>query len=231
MRRVLVLENDPGDGPGHLAPALRATGVASTVVRVHAGEPVPSVDAADGFVILGGAMGVYESDAHPWIEDEADLVREAVAAKVPVLGICLGAQLIAHALGGRAFVADAPEVGVVTSRLTVAGERDPLSEFLPGPYLAFHQDTFEVPPDAELLAASSSFPHVFRSGSALAIQSHPEVTVEGATYWGRRSPLPARAGVDYDAVIDEMERAVSPERAIALFSAWIEQDGGGAGEA
>lgn len=223
MTRVIVLENDAGDPPGHLVTALRSAGVEEHLVRVHAGEPVPALADAAGVVILGGGMGVYESASHPWIEDEAGLVRAAVAADVSVLGICLGAQIVAHALGGRVFPADTPEVGVVTSTLTSAGERDPLGELLVGPYLAFHQDTFDLPPDAHLLASSPAFPQAFRSGSALAIQSHPEVSFDDAMAWGRRSPLPRRAGVDYDSVMAEMHDSVRPERAIRLFEAWIEE--------
>ncbi len=221
MSPICVLENDAGDGPGHLTPALEGAGVETVLVRAHRGDPVPPVGDASGIVILGGAVGVYESEAFPWIEDEARLVREAVAADIPVLGICLGAQIIAHALGGRVFLAEKPEVGVVTATLTAAGGRDPLAPFLPGPYLAFHQDTFELPAGAELLAATPAFPHVFRCGSALAIQSHPEVSIEDATRWGQLSSLPDRAGVDYGSVMAEMEDVVRPERAVALFSAWI----------
>lgn len=221
MERLLIVENDAGDGPGHLLPAAIAAELDVTVVRVHAGEAVPSVDDADRFVILGGAMGVYEADAHPWIEDEAHLVRDAVAADIPVLGICLGAQIIAHALGGSVYRADTPEVGVVRSVLTKAGSRDPLADHLTRPFLAFHQDTFELPPGSELLAESDRFPQVLRAGSALAIQSHPEVSVDVAAMWGERSPLPSRAGVDYDTVLDEMRESVRPEDAIGLFSAWL----------
>jgi len=221
MERVVILENDAGDPPGYLLPALEETGVAPTVVRVHAGEAVPTVDAADRFVILGGAMGVYESDDHPWIEAEAGLVRDAVARDLPVLGICLGAQIIAHALGGRVFVADTPEVEVVAATLTDAGRQDSVGVYLERPFLAFHQDTFELPPDAELLATSDRFPQVFRAGSALAVQSHPEVSIDIAVGWGERSPLPTRAGVDFDSVLDEMKRSVRPEDAVGFFSAWM----------
>ena len=222
MQPVLILENDPGDGPGYLGDALEHANVSTSLVRVHAGDPVPDLGSSAGVVILGGSMGAYESPTHAWLDDEARLVREAVARTVPVLGICLGAQLIAQALGGRAFPAERPEVAVLRSRLTPAGERHPLARFLTGPYLAFHQDTFDVPEDATLLASSESYPHVFRCGSALGIQAHPEVSSDVAARWGERSPLPERAGVDYATVISEMERLVPPSRPIALFSAWID---------
>jgi GMP synthase (glutamine-hydrolysing) len=219
---LLILENDPGDGPGYLGDALEHADVPASLVRVHAGDPVPELGSAAGVVILGGPMGAYESATHPWLDDEARLIREAVAHNAAVLGICLGAQLIAHALGGRAFQAERPEVAVARSRLTPAGERHPLAPFLTGPYLAFHQDTFDLPEDATLLASSEAYPHVFRCGSALGIQPHPEVSSDVAARWGERSRLPERAGVNYATVISEMERRVPPSRPAALFSAWID---------
>ena len=222
MRTVLILENDEGDQPGYLGDALAAASVPTELVRVHAGDPVPPLPTNGAVVILGGSMGVYEADEYPWIEEQAELVRDAVAADVPVLGICLGAQIIAHALGGHVYLAERPEVGVIEATLTPAGIRDPLGEHLAGPYLVFHQDTFRLPPEAELLAASDRFPQVFRCGSALAVQPHPEVSAEVATSWGQRSPLPERAGIDLDAELTRMRAEVPPERALALFAAWID---------
>ncbi len=224
MRTILIIENDDGDQPGYLGDALEAADVPTELIRVHAGDPVPPLGNAGAVVILGGSMGVYEVDEHPWIEEEADLVRAAVTAEVPVLGICLGAQIIAHALGGHAYLAERPEVGVIEATLTPAGMRDPLAEYLAGPYLVFHQDTFRLPPNAELLAASDRFPQIFRCGSALAVQPHPEVSVEVAASWGQRSALPERAAVDLDAELDVMRRMVTPERATAFFSAWIDTE-------
>ena len=221
--RVLVVENDPGSPIGYLADAFVAAGVSTQTVS---GDRLPAYDSPlkhEAIVILGGFMGAYDDADHPWLLDQRDLIRRAVDTDVPILGICLGAQLIAHATGGSAFLAERPEVAVVSLQLTAAGVEDPLAEHLRAPVVTYHQDSFTLSDDAVLLAASDRFPQVFRMGSALGIQPHPEVSKERVTEWTKDRSLPDRAGVTTDGLLADIERLVDREDALALFAAWIDE--------
>jgi GMP synthase (glutamine-hydrolysing) len=221
MDPILVIENDAHDPLGHLGDVLEERNVTAEVVRPGSGEAIPSLEGYSAVVVLGGEQGAYESELHPHLADEMQLIRDAVASDVPLLGICLGAQLVAHALGGRAYLAERPEVAVMQPTLTAEGAQDPLAPHLVKPTLVFHQDSFEVPPGARTLAVSDRFPQVFRCGSALAIQPHPEVRIEDVEHWIAASDIPERAGVDADALLDDMRSKVDRNDAAALFEAWL----------
>ena len=120
--RLLVVQHEPSAPPGLLTPAAAATGVELQVVEAP-GQPVPTtLDGADGLVVLGGVMDADETDAYPHLARTMDLVRDAAARSVPTLGICLGAQLAAAALGGRAYPGPAgEELGWTKVELTEAG--------------------------------------------------------------------------------------------------------------
>src|SRR5207249_2042732 len=108
MNRVLAVQHEEFEGPGTLGTALQACQV--RVVRTFAGEAVPGELAEDGLVVLGGGMGVHESDRLPHLRDELRLLRDAVGRERPVLGICLGSQLLAAALGGAVGKAPRKEI-------------------------------------------------------------------------------------------------------------------------
>ena len=243
MQPLLVIENDPRDPAGYLGEAIEARKltIASSqsaggavwmlvlgdltivVARPSLGDPIPHVDGWAAVIVLGGPQGAYESDLHPYLADEMQLIRDAVAAGVPVLGICLGSQLIAHALGGRAFKADAPEVRVITPLLTTEAAGDPIATLLATPVVTFHQDTFDLPPHAIVLARSDRFTQAFRCGSALAIQPHPEASADRVASWLPKTQLPQQAGVDGMEVVAAMRREVRPATAIDLFDAWLDE--------
>lgn len=223
---VVVLQHGPQVPPGYVAAALAAAGVESEVVPLHTGAAMPSVDGWDGIVSLGGAMGAYDETKYPFLVTEKALLRDAVAAGVPVLGLCLGCQLLADALGGRAYLADAPEIIFASIPRTEAGAVDPVVGLMTDPVLSFHQDTWDLPPDATLLAATEDHPQAFRLGSALGIQSHPEASPELVAEWivsevGERHL--AVAGVDGSELIAAMAAGRDESRAMAarVFAAWL----------
>jgi len=149
------------------------------------------------------------ADHIPWIPRELELLREAHASDVPVLGICFGGQLLARALGARCYRSDASEIGWLPVR-----SRD--SDLVPeGPWFQWHFDTFEPPPGAELVAESDVGPQAFVAGRSLGLQFHPEVTTEIMEDWVRvyRHELDDE-GVDPDALLAETyERAESARSA------------------
>jgi GMP synthase (glutamine-hydrolysing) len=159
------------------------------------GQPVPAtLDGADGLVVLGGAMDADDTDDYPHLLATMDLVRHAAAREAPTLGICLGGQLAAQALGGRAYPGPAgEELGWAKIELTTAGRVDPVTGALrePAELFEWHHDTFDPPPGATLLAGGAVYPQAFRLGSVVAVQFHPEVDepmLRG--WWAGTTPPP-----------------------------------------
>lgn len=185
--RVLVTQHHPDEGPGLLGGFLAARGAELVTVHAHAGQAVPRDPAGfDMLVSMGGPMNVYEESAHPWLADENVLLGAAVRAGMPVLGVCLGAQLIAKALGAAVSKAPVEEVGWRTVRLTAEGADDPLFAGL-GPELTvlqWHGDTFAIPEGGRLLATGDQVPHqAFAWGRAYGLQFHVEATPEIVAAW------------------------------------------------
>lgn len=168
--RAIVLQHVAPEGPGLIARALQQAGLGLHVVRVDQGERVPgSVAGAAALVVMGGPMGVYQTDRYQHLRDELRLIQSALQHDTPVLGICLGSQLLAAALGARVFPGPRKEIGWYDVTLTSAAAHDPLWRDLPSPFPAFHWhgDVFELPAHAEPLAASALTPlQGFRFGEA-----------------------------------------------------------------
>jgi GMP synthase-like glutamine amidotransferase len=179
---VLVVEHADAEGPVRIGDALEAAGHRLHHLAAHRGEPVPrTVEGLAGLVVMGGLQDAYSDEGFPSRQDERALLADAVQQGTPTLGVCLGAQLLADAVGGAAKPGDAPEVGWLPVELTEAAAEDPLLAGVPSPLtvLQWHFDTFELPPDAVLLATSPQYRNqAFRIGErAWGLQLHVEVDV------------------------------------------------------
>ena len=175
--KVQILQHVPFEGPGSMAAWLAARRMEVGCTRLFAGDPLPRADQVDALVALGGPMSVNDEDALDWLRPEKQLVRDAVARGIPVMGVCLGAQLIASALGARVYPGAAKEIGWFPIR----GLPDVAPKFqFPAECLAFHWhgETFDLPAGAVRLASSAGCENqAFQLGrNVIALQFHLETT-------------------------------------------------------
>jgi GMP synthase-like glutamine amidotransferase len=176
-RRVHVLQHVAFEGLGSLADLLDARGAQATWTRFHAGDALPAVDTIDAVIALGGPMSVNDEASLPWLVDEKRFIHAAMQRGLPVLGICLGAQLIASACGARVYPATQREIGwFAVDVLPAARAR----WAWPDRFDAFHWhgETFDLPAGAERLAATAACPNqAFRIGTkVVGLQFHLEMT-------------------------------------------------------
>lgn len=190
--RLLVIQPDEQDPLGPLGAWLTDAG-AELDVREPGAIPADT-EGYQGVVCLGGHMGAYDDLDHPWLADVRRLLAEATTKGLPTLAICLGAQLLAVATGGRVVTGpDGPEVGPLLVAKRDLGWNDPLfadMPFMPD-VMQFHSDVVEqLPPNASLLAASTLYPHqAFRVGrAAYGLQFHIETTTELVESWAADNP-------------------------------------------
>lgn len=173
-----MLQHHPAEPPGLLAEILEAKGFALRLWRSYEEEPLPPIP--DGLIVMGGPMGVYEQEQYPHLAAEIQLIRRAIDAQTPVLGICLGSQLIAVALGATVYPAASPEIGWYPVQLSEASRTDPLWRSAPRQFTAFHWhgDAFPLPDGAVALASSALTPvQAFRFAQHVyGILFHLEVT-------------------------------------------------------
>jgi GMP synthase (glutamine-hydrolysing) len=135
-------------------------------------------------VILGGPIGVYETEDYPFLTEEIELLKHRLARNLPTLGICLGAQLIAHALGAKVYAGSQKEIGWSSLEIKPVAQ-NPLTSLADTPVLHWHGDTFDLPQNAELLASSTLYPNqAFKIGNnILALQFHVEVASDAMEKW------------------------------------------------
>lgn len=187
-RPVLFLIQIEIEGPGRIADCLRQRGLPSEEVHLYRGDPLPdSPKPYSAVVPLGGPMNVYEEERYPFLRDEDRLLRRALAEELPVLGLCLGAQLLAKAAGAKVRKNPTAEIGWMDVDILPEGQADPLFSGLPTrlPVFQWHGDTFELPEGAEWLASSPRCTHqAFRLGRrAYGLQFHLEVTPAMVIEW------------------------------------------------
>jgi len=211
-----VLQHHPDEHPGSLRRLLEEMGFCLSTVELDAGEPIPALDAFDVLLVMGGPQQVWEDDEHPWLADERAAIRTWVGAlRRPFLGVCLGHQLLADAMGGRVARMPRAEIGVLDVRRTPDGAKDRLFGLLPTvfPGLQWHEaEVVEAPPDSTVLAQSAASPvQAFRVGHcALGVQFHVEVEPDTVSKWAAVPDYARTLALEFGSA-DTLKRAVAAQ--------------------
>jgi GMP synthase-like glutamine amidotransferase len=195
--RILVLQHIACEPPGEYEDVLHERRAELVRVELDRGEPLPDWRSFDAVIAMGGPMDTFEEDLHPWLAGEKRAIAELVRAGRPFWGVCLGAQLLADALGGRVYTGAAPEVGVLPITLTASAGADPVTTGLP-----------ETLPT--LLASSQAYPNqIFRAAGrrAYGLQCHLEVSTKLVSEW-----------LEVPAYAESLERANGPGAAEKMLA-------------
>ena len=230
MAKIWVLQHAPTGTLGTIAEALESAALEWQYVRVFDGQPVPAhMNGADGLIVLGGVEAVYQLDRYPHLRPEIALIENALKAGRPVLGVCLGSQLLATALGTNVRRAAHKEIGWHPVRLRPEARDDRLLGGLPGEFVTghWHSDIFDLPAGAVPLASSELTElQAFRyRDNAWGLLFHAELTEQIVAAWVRDSgEALQRSGIDGEEILASAPRHLSALSGIAgtIFGQWAE---------
>jgi GMP synthase (glutamine-hydrolysing) len=213
---VLIIKNVITEGPGTIEDFLRKEDISFSIVELGSGELIPPLESFDTIVVLGGSMGIYDMDKHPYLMIASRVVREAINRDMRVLGICLGSQMVAHCLGAEVYPGPEKEIGWCHIELTGEGLKDPLIRRLAihpqvGDFwrrfkvFQWHGDTFDLAPHTVLLVSSNLYKNqAFRYGDKVyGFQFHIEVTKDMLLEWFKDMPDTRQLIKETEKIYDE----------------------------
>jgi GMP synthase (glutamine-hydrolysing) len=220
--RVAFLQHSESDLPGILGDRARELGFCTRSFRAdHGATALPPPESFDLLVVMGSNESTTNRSLE-WIRDERQLVADAVAAEIPVLGICFGGQLLAQVLGGQVRRARKPEIGWLEV------DTDDPARVPAGPWLAWHEDAFTAPPGADEVARTEVSLHAYILGIQTGVQFHPEVTAAIVRPWvdhaRARGQLPRSEAEDLLSGFDTRGQAAE-RHARQLFDGVVERAG------
>jgi len=184
LMTFVAMQHVPFEGPGAISAWAYSNGHRMEICRLWAGDSLPDPDSIDGVAVMGGPMSVWETDQYPWLQPERDLIKELIQRQIPVLGVCLGAQQVAAALGAPVYSGPQKEIGFFPIQLNADEWHEFLGDQVPTPsrttVFHWHGDTFDLPTGAQRLASSPATANqAFCIGhSTVALQFHLESTME-----------------------------------------------------
>ncbi len=226
---VLIIKNVASEGPGTIEDFLKEKGMAYSILDIHdCHAEIPDIRDHSHLVVMGGPMSVYNINEHEYLSLEAALIRVFIKSKKPVLGICLGAQMIAYAIGANVYAGNRPEVGWDKVEITPEGMEDPIISSISvnnepvAEVFQWHGDTFDLPKNSIRLASSATYPNqAFRYKDCVyGIQFHIEVTPEMVREW-----FAAGKGDRIDTMFKQSD-SIYPEyrkRAMTFYKAFFTQ--------
>jgi GMP synthase (glutamine-hydrolysing) len=223
---ILIIQNVTSEGPGTIADHLRETNTSVASIDLERGHAIPDIAPFSHVIILGGPMAVYEMDKTPYLKDETRLIEKAIKTGKHVLGVCLGAQMLAHVLGSRVYPGGQKEIGWYDVALTDEGMQDRCMAELAvegrktAQVFQWHGDTFDLPANSVRLASSDIYPNqAFRySDRVYALQFHIEVTPGIVSGWLRNEK-----GIDVPLVDKRSREIYAPylKRASGFYRAFF----------
>lgn len=232
---ILALQHAACEHPGVFRQFLAEDGHTYDAVELDEGEALPSIDGYDALWVLGGPMDTWQEDAHPWLKDEKAFIRDAVEARgLPYLGLCLGHQLLADALGGEVGPSKTPEIGVMDVQLTEAGATGVFFDGLPEVFdcLQWHSaEVTKLPAGAQVLATSPDCAvQAMKWGTrAFSMQFHIEIEADTVQNWAE---IPEYAGALEKAMgkgaVDRFDKACAArmdafnQNAERLYINWLQ---------
>jgi GMP synthase (glutamine-hydrolysing) len=216
--KVLLIQNySNGDG-GRVTESMRRQGAECTAVKSYKTPALPDVREFDAVAVFGSPASCRDLPEHPELVRVAESMRRCIEIDKPILGICFGAQLLAHVLGAEVRRNDRPEYGGYEVRLTPEGARSPLFAGFPESFLGaqWHEDTFDLPAGATWLATSAACRHqTFAAGPHVATQFHIEATREKVTRWVKECPdLLARIGKTAEQAMRELDESLRQQETL-----------------
>jgi GMP synthase-like glutamine amidotransferase len=195
MRTLYVLQHVPYEHPGTILDWARERTLSVQVIKLYDGKSCPVVSTSDLLLVMGGPMGVFDDDDYPWMRDEKQVIKDATRYNVPTLGICLGAQLIAHVLGADVRRNLYQEIGFFPITLTLAAVNDALFHQVPKIFTPFHWhgDTFMIPAGAVRIAGNDACMNqgFIGPGNVMGLQFHLEADKRLIGEWTNRLPQTA----------------------------------------
>jgi len=222
--RIHYFQHVPFEGPGSIQEWSVKNGHSLTSTHFYINETLPDLNSIDWLIIMGGPMSVDDETKFDWLSKEKNFIKNAIGKRKTVIGICLGAQLIAQILGAKVYPNKQKEIGWFPIRLTKSAKQHPLFRSLENKVTVFHWhgDTFDLPAGAHHLAETNAYPNqAFALGRhALALQFHPEVSSSGMERWyvGRACEL-GSAGIKVPKLRQESE-IFAPALEIAAQRFW-----------
>jgi GMP synthase-like glutamine amidotransferase len=226
MNSIRIFRHLDCEGPAYLQTLLEEKTIPFEMVRIDEFQPVNmQLDQIAGLIFMGGPMSV--NDPLEWIAQEVSLIRLAVQKEIPVLGVCLGSQLLAKALGARIYPGPCMEIGWYPVNCITS---HPLTADLPEQMEVFHWhgETFDLPKDAKLLFSNERYHHQgFAVGPHLGLQFHVEMQAELVREWIRRNPADLERRCEHahdaDAILSDLDRRIAGLQTLArsLFDNWL----------